>query len=102
MQFLRCKRFLHFHSIGCFCSLGVEALSQQLVVMGIRSLATNLDPTSNIVKAALIDMYVEIGDHISLQYGGSEAHKKVQSSGAAVAIQVPTTGKVGILQMTFP
>jgi len=69
-------------------------LSQQLVVMGIRSLATNLDPTSNIVKAALIDMYVEIGDHISLQYGGSEAHKKVQSSGAAVAIQVPTTGKV--------
>jgi len=74
-------------------SLGVEALSQQLVVMGIRSLSTNLDPTSNIVKA-LIDMYVEIGDHISLQYGGSEAHKKVQSSGAAV-IQGPTTGKVG-------
>ena len=61
--------------------------------MGIRSLATNLDPTSNIVKA-LIDMYVEIGDHISLQYGGSEAHKKVQSSGVAVVIQGPTTGKV--------
>jgi hypothetical protein len=24
-------------------------------------------------------MYVDIGDHIALQYGGSEAHKKVSS-----------------------
>ena len=57
-------------------SAGVEALGQELVVMGIRSSAT-LSPSSGIVKL-LIDMYVEIGDHLALQYGGSEAHKKVQ------------------------
>ena len=54
----------------------MEALGQQLVVMGVRS-AAKLDTSSNIVKM-LIEMYVEIGDHISLQYGGSEAHKKGQ------------------------
>ena len=56
-------------------SAGVEALGQQLVVMGVRTVA-KLESTSSIVKL-LIDMYVEIGDHIALQYGGSEAHKKV-------------------------
>ena len=60
-------------------SAGVESLGQQLVVMGIRS-APKLSSNSNIVKM-LIDMYVEIGDQIALQYGGSEAHKKVQTSG---------------------
>ena len=58
-------------------SAGVEAISQQLVVMGIRSRA-HLSPSSNIVRV-LIDMYVEIGDNIALQYGGSEAHKKVSA-----------------------
>jgi hypothetical protein len=52
-------------------------MGQQLVVMGIRS-NPKLDPSSNIVRV-LIDMYVDIGDHIALQYGGSEAHKKVSS-----------------------
>mmetsp|Transcript_40203 Transcript_40203/g.60922 ORF Transcript_40203/g.60922 Transcript_40203/m.60922 type:complete len:380 (+) Transcript_40203:167-1306(+) len=47
--------------------------------MGIRSSA-KLDPSSNIVRM-LIDMYVKIGDHIALQYGGSEAHKKVATAG---------------------
>jgi len=61
-------------------SAGVEALGQQLVVMGIRS-SPKLDPFSIIVRM-LIDMYVEIGDQIALQYGGSEAHKKVASAGA--------------------
>lgn len=60
-------------------SAGVESLGQQLVVMGIRS-DPKLSSNSNIVKM-LIDMYVEIGDQIALQYGGSEAHKKVQTSG---------------------
>lgn len=58
-------------------SAGVEAMEQQLVVMGIRS-NPKLDPSSNIVRV-LIDMYVDIGDHIALQYGGSEAHKKVNA-----------------------
>lgn len=58
-------------------SAGVEAMGQQLVVMGIRS-NPKLDPSSNVVRV-LIDMYVDIGDHIALQYGGSEAHKKVST-----------------------
>lgn len=52
-------------------------MEQQLVVMGIRS-TPKLDPSSNIVRV-LIDMYVDIGDSIALQYGGSEAHKKVST-----------------------
>lgn len=49
-------------------------MAQQLVVMGIRS-QRKLGPSSSIVNV-LIDMYVDIGDSIALQYGGSEAHKK--------------------------
>jgi hypothetical protein len=75
-------------------SAGVEALGQQLVVMGIRSSA-RLDPSSNIVRM-LIDLYVEIGDHIALQYGGSEAHKKVATAGNVNTIPGPM-GKVRIL-----
>lgn len=63
-------------------SAGVEALGQQLVVMGIRS-AAKLNPSSSIVRL-LIDMYVDVGDHIALQYGGSEAHKKVQVQNSGV------------------
>ena len=72
-------------------SAGVEAIEQQLVVMGIRSNAT-LDPSSNIVRV-LIDMYVECGDHIALQYGGSEAHKKVSTERSESNIVGPI-GKV--------
>jgi hypothetical protein len=50
-------------------SAGVEAMEQQLVVMGIRSNA-KLDPSSNIVRV-LIDMYVDIGDHVSSGLMGS-------------------------------
>ena len=63
-------------------------MGQQLVVMGIRNTA-KLDPSSNIVRV-FIDMFVEIGDHIALQYGGSEAHKKVNTTaGPAANIQGP-------------
>jgi len=72
-------------------SAGVEALEQQLVVMGIRSSA-KLDPSSTIIRV-LIDMYVEIGDHIALQYGGSEAHKKVSAERTESTIPGPI-GKV--------
>ena len=68
-------------------SAGVQALEQQLIVMGIRSSA-KLDPSSAIIRV-LIDMYVEIGDHISLQYGGSEAHKKVNTERSDVSIHGP-------------
>lgn len=72
-------------------SAGVEAVSQQLVVMGIRS-RSKLSPSSNIVRV-LIDMYVEIGDNIALQYGGSEAHKKVTADRPELSINGPM-GKV--------
>ena len=54
---------------------GVVALEQQLVVMGIRN-TPRLDRSSTVIQM-LINMYVEIGDSIAMQYGGSEAHKKV-------------------------
>ena len=69
----------------------MEALEQQLVVMGIRSSA-KLDPSSTIIRV-LIDMYVEIGDHIALQYGGSEAHKKVSAERTESSVPGPI-GKV--------
>jgi hypothetical protein len=42
----------------------------------------------------LLRRYVEIGDQIALQYGGSEAHKKVASTGTTSNITGPM-GKVG-------
>lgn len=72
-------------------SAGVEALEQQLVVMGIRS-SSKLDSSSNIIRV-LIEMYVEIGDHIALQYGGSEAHKKVVSTERSESIITGPMGK---------
>lgn len=72
-------------------SAGVEAIEQQLVVMGIRSSA-KLDSTANVVRV-LIDMYVDIGDSIALQYGGSEAHKKVNTENSQSTIAGPM-GKV--------
>lgn len=52
-----------------------------------------LDPSSNIVRV-LIDMYVEIGDNIALQYGGSEAHKKVTADRSEVSNITGPIGKV--------
>jgi phosphatidylinositol 3,5-bisphosphate 5-phosphatase len=74
-------------------SAGVEALAQQLVVMGIRSVA-KLDPSSTIVRV-LIDMYVDVGDSIALQYGGSEAHKKMSAEHSESNIVGPM-GKVSL------
>lgn len=39
------------------------------------------------VVSVLMELYTEIGDNIALQYGGSEAHKKV-SSGSGAGNQV--------------
>jgi hypothetical protein len=71
-------------------SAGVEAIGHQLVVMGIRSKG-KLGPSSSFVRV-LIDLYVDIGDSIALQYGGSEAHKKV-TAGVSETIAGPI-GKV--------
>lgn len=66
--------------------------------MGIRSSA-KLDPSSNIIRV-LIEMYVEIGDHIALQYGGSEAHKKVAVNPTESSFHGPI-GKVRLLCVTL-
>ena len=72
-------------------SAGVEAIGQQFVVMGIRS-RLKLSSSSTIVRV-LIEMYVDIGDSIALQYGGSEAHKKV-TAGASESNFTGPIGKV--------
>lgn len=38
------------------------------------------DPSSGLLLG-LMDLYSEMGDRIALQYGGSEAHKKVSAGG---------------------
>jgi hypothetical protein len=58
--------------------------------MGIRPKG-KLGPSSSFVRV-LIDLYVDIGDSIALQYGGSEAHKKV-TAGVSETIAGPI-GKV--------
>lgn len=72
-------------------SAGLDAIAQQLVVMGIRSKA-KFDLSSNIVRV-LMDMYVDVGDSIALQYGGSEAHRKVTATKNESAINIP--GPIG-------
>ncbi|CAM9094825.1 unnamed protein product [Laminaria digitata] len=64
-------------NVGQF-SIGVHALAKQLYVMGVSN-QVSLDSGSQIVLV-LMDLYSELGDNIALQYGGSEAHKKVSSS----------------------
>jgi hypothetical protein len=70
---------------------GVNAVGQQLVVMGIRSKG-KLDTSSSVFQV-LIEMYVDVGDSLALQYGGSEAHKKVTASKTESAINIP--GPIG-------
>ncbi|CAM9202241.1 unnamed protein product [Chrysoparadoxa australica] len=60
-------------------SVGVYALGCQLYTMGITK-SRVLDAGSSLVLV-LMELYTELGDHIALQYGGSEAHKKVPGPG---------------------
>ena len=79
-------------------SAGVEAIAQQLIVMGIRS-QRKLGPFSSIssIVRVLTDSYVDIGDCIALQYGGSEAHKKV-TAGVPESTATGPIGKVCLAQ----
>jgi hypothetical protein len=40
------------------------------------------------VVLVLMELYSELGDHIALQYGGSEAHKRFSSSSSGPTKQV--------------
>ena len=73
-------------------SAGVCALGQQLLVMGVTG-TLELEQGQAVVTT-LMDMYSEIGDQLAMQYGGSEAHKKVASQGNSfTSVQGPTMGK---------
>jgi hypothetical protein len=50
----------------------------------------------NHIQTSLMDMYSELGDRIALQYGGSEAHKKM-STGQG---QAASTSQHGVELLT--
>ena len=56
-------------------SMGVRFLTAALHSLGLLDSET-LDP-SNAMLLGLMDMFSDMGDRLALQYGGSEAHKKV-------------------------
>ncbi|CAM9514219.1 unnamed protein product [Discosporangium mesarthrocarpum] len=72
-------------NVGQF-SVGMYALGRQLFTMGVSNGST-LDPGSQVVLV-LMEIYTELGDHIALQYGGSEAHKKVSTASSGPSKQV--------------
>ncbi|TMW66258.1 hypothetical protein Poli38472_004023 [Pythium oligandrum] len=59
-------------------SVGMRALGQQLYAMGIRNTPL-LESRSQLVRVLML-LYSLVGDAISMQYGGSEAHKNVKNS----------------------
>ncbi|KAE9052947.1 Phosphoinositide phosphatase [Phytophthora rubi] len=61
-------------------SVGMRALGQQLYVMGIKN--TPLLESRSQLVLVLMKLYSLMGDAISMQYGGSEAHKNVKNSAA--------------------
>ena len=71
-------------------SVGVHALGLQLAALGLVKHAA-LD-SDNPVALVLMDMYSTAGDQIALQYGGSEAHKKVASGAGQVGIGASGAG----------
>jgi len=56
-------------------AMAMKFLSVALRVLGLTN-ESSIDPSSNLLLS-LIDMFGVMGDRISLQYGGSEAHKKM-------------------------
>uniref|UniRef100_K3X291 SAC domain-containing protein n=1 Tax=Globisporangium ultimum (strain ATCC 200006 / CBS 805.95 / DAOM BR144) TaxID=431595 RepID=K3X291_GLOUD len=58
-------------------AVGMRALGQQLYAMGIRN--TPLIENSSQLVRVLTQLYSLVGDAISMQYGGSEAHKNVNN-----------------------
>ncbi|CAM9117146.1 unnamed protein product [Ectocarpus sp. 8 AP-2014] len=76
-------------NVGQF-SIGVHALAKQLYVMGVSN-QVSLESGSQ-VALVFMELYSELGDNIALQYGGSEAHKKV-SRGNGPGKQVGSMNK---------
>jgi hypothetical protein len=66
--------------------VGVYMFSLQLHALGLTD-SDNLDPNGMIVKQ-LMAMYETMGDSIAIQYGGSEANKKVTTAEHAEGVRV--------------
>ena len=64
-------------------TVGVHALGRMLATMGVFKSAT-LESGSQVVLV-LMELYSTVGDLISLQYGGSEAHKKMGGTGPSAS-----------------
>jgi hypothetical protein len=62
-------------------SVAMCALGRQLFQMGLRNTPV-LDIRSRIV-VLMMEMWSQLGDRLAIQYGGSEAHKKVDKGGGA-------------------
>mmetsp|Transcript_6949 Transcript_6949/g.22601 ORF Transcript_6949/g.22601 Transcript_6949/m.22601 type:complete len:1149 (+) Transcript_6949:549-3995(+) len=62
-------------------TIGAHALSQMLATVGASS--SPVLESSNPAILVLMELYSTVGDLISLQYGGSEAHKKMSQQPSA-------------------
>lgn len=73
---VNCIDCLDRTNVGQF-SVGMRAFGQQLYCMGLRNTPT-LESRSQLI-GVLMHLYSTVGDALSLQYGGSEAHKNVKN-----------------------
>lgn len=71
---------------GAQFAVGMKFLNVSLQALGICNEEQCLE-SSSLLLQALMEMYGEMGDHIALQYGGSEAHRKVPGGGAVRSIK---------------
>jgi len=67
-------------------ALGMKFLSVSLVALGL-----SLD-SSNKIYLELMEMFSDLGDHIAVQYGGSEAHNKMTSTDVATPTKTIKSG----------
>ncbi len=80
--YLEQRGVLRTNCIDCLdrTNAGQFAVAIKFISVGLRALGltkeVTIDPSSKILLA-LMDMFGEMGDRIALQYGGSEAHKKM-------------------------
>eukprot|EP00903_Cladosiphon_okamuranus_P008585 g8235.t1 len=77
-------------NVGQF-TIGVHVLAKQLYVMGVSN-QVSLESSSQ-VPQVFMELYGELGDNIALQYGGSEAHKKVSGGSGGGGKQVGSMNK---------
>eukprot|EP00632_Arachnochrysis_sp_CCMP2950_P014576 CAMPEP_0185690810 /NCGR_PEP_ID=MMETSP1164-20130828/1372_1 /TAXON_ID=1104430 /ORGANISM="Chrysoreinhardia sp, Strain CCMP2950" /LENGTH=1000 /DNA_ID=CAMNT_0028357413 /DNA_START=1159 /DNA_END=4161 /DNA_ORIENTATION=- len=90
-RYLRQRGVVRTNCIDCLdrtnvaqFTIGAHALGQMLATSGTRQ--SPIAEAGNQVILVLMELYSTVGDLISLQYGGSEAHKKMA--------QQPTAGDI--------